>query len=491
MKSIKTILSGIFLILFTAPALLAQSTPDDTELKYRKWRLTIINPISTNGLSAPDYSAKYSLNIIGGYHGALDGYEIGGLYNYTKYYSAGFQFAGITNISSGAMEGLNIAGAVNYSKENMSGLQIAGFANVSEDQLQGLQVAGFTNVAQDGSSGLRVAGFMNYSDDYTEGLQTAGALNITKGDVSGLQAAGLLNYSGGDFEGLQATTGINYAGGIVSGLQAAGIGNLSMENFEGLLASGAVNYGRSNIAGLAASGGFNIAGSIEGLAAAGIGNFAREMQGLQFGTFNISEESTGLQIGLVNIAREFNGVPFGLISYYGNGRKNFDVRYSDAGFTDVGINLGTYRVYNMLILGYNTLLDRNVYRIGLAVGVEKNIEDSFESISSSTLFVNQEFSMVHHFEEEWTDRKNRIYSYKFLVGNCFGNGFSLYAGPGINMQVSRVENTNDYTWYSFWSPEWKGRQYRFWVGFTVGVRFFKQKNLPLIKDEFENWDWNW
>lgn len=490
MYPIKNSLISTFLIIIITTSLQAQTYDQKNDLEYRKWRFTLINPISTNGITAPEYTAKYSLNIIGGYHGGLDGYEIGGLYNYTKYYSSGFQFAGLTNISAGTMEGVNIAGIVNYSKGDMSGVQFAGFANISKNDIEGLQFAGFMNYAQDGTSGLRTAGFMNYSEDYVEGLQAAGGLNVTKGDISGLQAAGIMNYAGGNIEGLQAAAGFNYAGGNISGLQAAGIGNIANDNIEGLLAAGLVNYGKTNISGLVAAGGLNMGGTIEGLAAAGIGNFATEMQGLQFGGMNISTESTGLQVGIINYAKEFTGVPVGLISYYGNGRKNFDLRYSDAGFTEVGINLGTYRVYNMLLLGYNTTLDRNVYRVGLAVGLEKNIEDSFENIHSSTLFVNQEFSMTHHFEENWSRQKNRIYSYKFLVGNRFSSGFSLYGGPTLNMQVTRLDESSDYTWYSLWSPDWKGRQYRFWVGFTVGVRLLKQKNLPLLEDEFENWNWN-
>jgi hypothetical protein len=65
---------------------------------------------------------------------------------------------------------------------------------------------------------------------------------------------------------------------------------------------------------------------------------------------------------------------------------------------------------------------------------------------------------------------------------------SLYAGPSFNAQITRVNEANDYTWYSLWSPEAKGRQYRFWVGFTGGIRLFKQKKLPRFDDDFD-FDW--
>ena len=121
--------------------------------------------------------------------------------------------------------------------------------------------------------------------------------------------------------------------------------------------------------------------------------------------------------------------------------------------------------------------------------MEKNINDSFRGIESDQLFVNQEFSVLHHFEEDWSKETNLIFSYRYAVGKRFGNGLSFYGGPTYNIQVTRVNSANDYTWYSFWDPTWKGRQYRMWVGFTVGLRFFKQKDLPLISEM--DWDSDW
>lgn len=484
-KKITWLLGFSLLLSFSV---LAQNSEDYIE--YRKWRVTLVPPISTNGANTLNYSAKYSINFIAGYHGALDGYEIGSLFNYTKFYSYGFQLAGLVNATGGDMAGLNIAGIANYADDDMSGVQISGIANISKDELEGIQVTGGLNYSVRGSSGLQVAGLANVSKRDIEGLQVGGLFNYTSSDISGLQGAGLFNYAGDNVEGLQASAIFNYAEDGISGLQASGVANISGGYIEGLLASGLFNYSKSNASGLLVTGGLNISREIEGLSAAGIGNFARSMQGLQFAAVNVADEAVGLQIGIINIAKEFEGAPIGLLSVYGNGRKNFDVRFSDAGFTEIGITTGTYRVYNSFLFGYNTLLDRDVYRLGLAIGLEKNIQDSFENVESTTLFVNQEFSIHHHFEGEWSKSKNRIYSYKYMLGNRFGNGFSVYAGPSINMQVTRVDESNDYTWYSLWSPERKGRQYRFWVGLTIGIRLLHQKDLPLISDNFDN-DWGW
>ncbi|MEQ9310577.1 MAG: hypothetical protein RLN90_14065 [Balneolaceae bacterium] len=476
------------LVLSSFSYIFAQNSEND--LRYRKWRVTVIPPISTNGVATSNYSAKYSINFLGGYHGALDGYEVGALFNYNKFYSYGFQLVGGLNVTNGEMAGFNIAGLANYSEENMSGIQLSGISNISNDMLEGVQLAGVFNFSVRGSSGMQFAGFANVSKRSIEGIQVGGLFNYTESNIAGLQVAGLFNYAGDDVEGLQAAMGFNFSGDNISGLQAAGVGNIAKGNIEGLLASGFINFAREDASGLLVSGGFNIGRNIEGLTSAGIGNFALSMEGFQLGGINYARRAVGLQIGILNIAKEFEGAPVGLLSIYGNGRKNFDARFSDGGFTELGITTGTYRVYNSFLVGYNTLLDREVYRIGLAVGLEKNIQDSFENIESSTLFVNQEFSFHHVFEEKWTNRKNRILTYKYMLGNRFGNGFSVYGGPSINMQVTRVDDANDYTWYSIWSPTRKGKQYRFWVGFNVGVRLFHQKNLPLISDNFDN-DWGW
>ena len=453
----KKYLAGLLLgFLVISPLLQAQDTQ---QLEYRKWRFTLFPPLSTNGVNANQYTAKYSINLIGGIHGGLDGREFGLLFNVNKQYARGFQLVGGLNYSGGEMEGMNIAGLANMAKDDISGMQIAGFANIAGDDLEGMQIAG--------------------------------VLNFSKGNTSGLQAAGIGNASMYDIEGLQAASIFNFAGGDISGLQASGLFNIAQGDVEGLQASGLLNYSGGDISGLMATGGINYAHRIEGLTAAGLANISKESEGLQAATFNISDEAVGLQFGLINYAKEFEGMPIGVISYYGNGRKNIDVRYSDAGFTDIALTTGTYRVYNMAMIGYNTNFDRDVYRIGFGIGMEKNIQDIFEKVESNTVFVNQEFSVHHMWEGDWDKTLNRIYSYKYMIGKRFGNGVSLYGGPTFNMQVTRVNAASDYTWYSVWSPSRKGRDYRFWVGFTVGMRVFKQKNLPLMENDWDGWGEDW
>lgn len=498
-SNISTFMKRFFpYLLFTLSAILlstvayAQDYNQKSDLKYRKWRITLFPPLSTNGIAAPKYTARYSINILGGYHGGLDGGEIGGLINFNKYYTNGLQLSGLANASGGSMAGVNISGGLNFSSDSMSGIQMSGLTNISGYDLEGIQIAGLFNLANRNSSGLQFSGLANVAQGNIEGLQGAGLVNASLGSISGLQASGIANVARKDVKGLQATGGINFAGEAISGLQAAGGANIALKNIEGLMAAGAVNISLGNAGGIFASGLMNVANNAEGIVFTGGANIANNLTGVQIaGLLNASQKATGVQIGLINVAKEFQGVPVGLISFYGNGRKNIDTRFSVGGFTDIGITLGTHRVYNSLLLGYNTLLNRNVYRFGLAVGLEKNISDSFKNWKSESVFVNQEFAVTHQFEEKWSDKLNLIYSYKYLFGKRFNNGFSMYAGPSLNAQISRVQGSEDYTWWSFWSPKRKGRTYRFWVGFTAGIRIFKQKTMPRFSEEFSDLDVSW
>jgi hypothetical protein len=480
---------GSFLILFSllsSTNLYAQDNSGrDDRLEYRKWRITLIPPISTNGAKTLDYTARYSINLIGGWHGGVERFEFGTLFNYTSEYADGLQIAGITNISAGDANGLRIAGITNITKGDANGLMVAGFVNSSRGDINGLQLSGLMNLSGSDLSGLSLTPGINLSGGYVSGLSVAGVANIADKSVDGLFAAGGLNVGRDDLSGLSAAGIGNIAGNSIDGLSAAGFMNISNESLSGLILAGGVNISK-NIEGLTAAGFMNLSEYNSGLSGAGI-NISKYSEGLMIGALNFSREVSGMQIGLINLAEDMTGAPIGLFSLYGNGRKNLDLRIHDAGFTEVGLNLGTYRVNNMLIFGYNQFIPDPVYRIGWAIGVEQRASDHYPRMRSDDYYLNREFSITHQFEGDYDKTLNLIYSYRHSIGKHFGNGFSIYAGPSFNMMVSRVDNSDTYTWYSLWSPTRKGRQYRFWIGATFGIRFFKQKRLP---SKPENNDWS-
>ena len=116
---------------FTSELIDFENQSRDSTLSYTKWRVTFLNSLGTNGNNSQKFTAQYSINLIGGIHGGLDGREFGLLYNMETMYVRGFQLAGLANISLGEMSGLNIAGLTNYTEGPMKGLQLSGLVNFS------------------------------------------------------------------------------------------------------------------------------------------------------------------------------------------------------------------------------------------------------------------------------------------------------------------------------------------------------------------------
>lgn len=429
------ILTSVFILPSTA---FSQS---DEDLLYRKVRVTLVPGLSTNGVDAPRYNAKYSLNLLAGYHGGLDGYELG-LVNINRYFSRGLQ-AGLLNVSGGEMSGIQLSAFGNLSSGSQSGIQLSGMANISGGGMQGIHLAGFGNVSSSDMQGIQASGLMNISRGM-QGMQFAGIGNLSDGEMQGMQFSGIFNMSSGTSQGILISGITNISGGSAQGISLSGIANISEE--------------------------------LEGIGGAGIINLSRSFQGIQFsGIANIAERGEGVQIGLVNYAREFEGIPVGLISYYGDGRKNLDLWFSDGGFTHVGLTLGTREIYNQLSLGFNPLIpERNVWALGWSIGSYRTLDDAWNRPALSDYFSTHNFTFQRIFDGEWSSTPNAILSYKYLLGKNITPKTSLYFGPSLNLQISKQAGSSDYTWYSISETTRAGRDVRFWIGFTGGIRIFGQ-----------------
>jgi hypothetical protein len=425
-----------------------------SDLKYRKYRVSLVPGISSNGINAPEYSAKYSLNLIAGYNGGLEGFEIGPI-NINKHFSRGVQI-GVYNGTDGDMSGLHFGGLVNWSGSHMSGLQFAGLVNGSGGEMKGLQFAGIANISGSSISGIQMAGIANVANGPLQGIQFAGITNVSQYDIQGIQMSGIANVAGSNVQGIQMAGITNVNNGLAQGVIISGIANISMDEGQGIFYAGGLNYSRM----------------MQGVAISGVANVTGHMQGIQAaGLFNVADMGQGIQIGLFNYARDFEGVPVGLVSLYGNGRKNIDVWASDGGFTHIGFKTGTQSIYNMISIGYNpTITDRDVWALGWTIGAHRTLEEVWENDRYTGYFLNQDFSIQHIQDGGYNEGLNHIYSYRHLMGKHFNDRFSMYAGTTINMMVSKNANNDDYTWYSIHDMTRKGRDYKFWVGFTLGIQ---------------------
>jgi len=410
----------IILCLLQAPLLCAQDQPEDQEwkqygLEYRTFRVTLLPGLSTNGIDAANYASKYSLNILGGYDGALDkGFELGSLVNANKYYAHGVQIAGLGNYSGKETAGIQLAGLGNYSGNAMQGIQLAGIGNWSNADMQGMQFSGVFNLA----------------GGHSQGLQTAGVLNISQKSMQGLFGSGVGNIAGGEMQGLLFS----------------GVFNIAKDDMQGIAASGVLNYSKF----------------FQGISFSTV-NVSQEFQGIQIGNVNVAKQGQGIQIGMLNYADEFEGVPIGLISYYGNGRTNFDTWTNETGFSNVGVKLGTKEIYNMISIGYNPFLSRDVWQVGWSIGRLHEYEHHY---------LYSDFSYFKINEGGWTKDINSIVKYRLLFGKEFSNGFKIYGGPTLNMLISRIPESDDYTFYRMFDFSAKGRQYVFWTGLSFGIELF-------------------
>jgi len=392
----------LFLLLFPALSLHAQSdTQKPGELEYRKFRVSLVPGLSSNGVDAVHYRSRYSFNILAGYNGALAGLELGGLVNINKYEAEGLQFAGLANLSGQETTGLQFAGLINGAFGDMEGLQWAGIANFSNASVQGLQFAGVANIGRQSIQGLEFAGAFNYSE----------------GDVQGLLFAGAANISGGSMEGLLFSGALNYA-----------------QHLEGIMASTV--------------------------------NISRKSEGIQMGVLNVSRQSEGIQLGLLNYSDEFEGLPVGLISFYRDGRLNLAAWADASGFTNIGLKTGTWDIYNTFSIGYNPTLSGDIWQLGWTIGRHREYKH---------YFIDSDFSFFHINEGGWTDTVNQHYQYRVLFGTDLGPNTAIYAGPTLNMLLSKSDRFAEYAPYSFYDAGPGTAQFKMWFGLTAGIQFLRNK----------------
>jgi hypothetical protein len=235
--------------------------------EQRKFQVSFVPGLSTNGTLNSLTENQISFNVLGGYALGLDGFELSGIFALTRKNVKGFQLSGVFNINGGTTKGC----------------QTAGFFNTTIGSVNGLQLAGFSNTVQDSLNGAQISGFFNFSNGITDGLQLAGFANVSSDTISGAQVAGFTNVS------LKKT----------SALQLSGFANVGLKDVTAPQISGFMNVGK-NVNSLQLSGFINVAKNIK-----------------------------GAQIGIINISDSIRGIPIGLFSFSRKGYHQLEVSYND------------------------------------------------------------------------------------------------------------------------------------------------------------------
>ena len=140
-----------------------QASSDSTKDKTRAFQLSFVTPLGTNGLNSWNTTNKFSLNILTGYAGGLDGAEFTGLVSVLKSDMRGAQFAGLGHVVLGETKGAQFSGLFNVGLKSAHAWQFAGFINLVTKETKGLQCAGFTNIVTDSLSGVQISGLFNFA----------------------------------------------------------------------------------------------------------------------------------------------------------------------------------------------------------------------------------------------------------------------------------------------------------------------------------------
>ena len=178
----------------TTPAILISAltceflcSQETTPYRHFPVQVSFVYPIGIHGTRSVSFTYNFSLNVLTGNTGNIDGCEIGGLLNTNQGNMSGVQIAGLGNMTKGNVNGLQIGGLYSLA-DSVEGLQLNGiFSKCGE--LDGLQISGILNLST--SSESSIAGIANINTGKQKGVQLAGIYNQTK-VLNGVQI-GLIN----------------------------------------------------------------------------------------------------------------------------------------------------------------------------------------------------------------------------------------------------------------------------------------------------------
>jgi len=373
-------------------------------------------PLSTNGAQGPEVRTRFSFSVIGGYVGAVDGFELGGVFNIVRDGFRGLELGGAVNAVGGVARGVQLAGGANIVGGMIVGVQAAGGANVVGGMMDGVQLAGGANINGGGLRTAQLAGGVNFVGGYVEAVQLAGGANICGGDLRGLQLAGGANITSGNGSGAQIAGGANICGGLLSGCQLAGGANI-----------------------------------------------AEEFSGAQVGTVNIAGRGKGLMLGVVNVVDELDGPAIGLVSIVGNGMFHVDATFADHAVANVALKFGSKTVYNTVVFGWKPQEPARVL-LGYGIGYRMRRDRLF-------LDVDAVGHSVREPDEPFEgDNLPLLAQLRFTGGWQVMEGFSLIAGIAGNVWVADegeyYHGLYDLVLYDNGS---QNTRVLIWPGFSVGV----------------------
>lgn len=356
-------------------------------------QVSLLPPLSSNGVNNAGSVNRLSINIIAGYAGGVKGAEFGGFANILKYNMEGLQLSGFTNVVGHSVNGIQAAGFVNVNGTNVQGIQLSGFANVNGDSLKGMQLAGFVNVNGVSMNGLQGAGFVNWNGGNSVGYQSAGFCNVVNGSLHGAQFAGFNNTVKGNIKALQLSGFSNVVAGDMHGLQGAGFANV-------------------------------VAGDIQGM----------QMSGF----INVGKRLSGVQLGFINYCDSVKtGSPFGFLSIVKHGYHKPEIFTNESFQGGIQYKTGTNVFYNIFSFAVHHTASRTYYAWGYGVGTKlKLLNRSAINLDLSSHHINS--------GNTWTTHLNMLNKLSVTYSYGIFRNLTLFAGPSFNVFVSKNQGQSDF-----------------------------------------------
>lgn len=397
---------------------------DDTI--HRKFQLSFVPFVGTNGALSGNVINDFSLNILGGYSLGVRRFEFAGLFNTVRGDMHGAQFAGWFNASLAKNKGMQFAGLANMAVDSSTGPQFAGLVNVNFGHTRSLQMAGLGNYNHGDSKGIQFAGLLNFSLGVQQGPHFAGLFNFAVRDAGPVQVAGLFNFTAGNMRGVQLGGLFNYSNEQFHGVQIAGLFNVS----------------------------------------------PKYAHGLQLAPLNFATHVNGSQIGVINVAKSIKGMPVGILSIVGDGYHKIEISADEIFYTNVAFRTGVRKFYNIITAGANPATfekDSTLWSFGYGVGTAPRINDK--------LFLNFDITSQQIVHGNNVDHLNLLN--KFFVGVDFqvAKSLSITTGFTLNAHIkdkdaSVSDITADYRPSILYERDMGSkRELAMWIGGKIGVRF--------------------
>ena len=427
---------------------------ENNELKLFPAQISVYYPVGTHGRQSQNYSYNFSINMLYGKTGGINGLEFSGLYGRVRGDVSGIQVAGLANRVDKEMKGIQMAGLSNVVGGGLNGIQMAGLANVVGDGARGIQLSSLTNVVGDGMKGIQVSGFANVIGDEMNGIQVSGFASVVGDEMKGIQVSGFASVVGDHMKGTQISGFASVVGDDMDGIQISGIANVAGKEMKGIQIAGVVNA-TDNMGGIQIAGIYNRTTKMTGINIGGIYNRINTLNGLQIGIVSINDTiEKGISMSVVNIVK--NGA-----------YKEWELSVSDYANVALSFKMGMQNFYTIYTAGA-TFIEDNLWIFGGGFGNRTPINSRFD--------FQHELMSCYYFPSNFKNI-NHTYLTRLKLGFVYNlnEKFGLSLAPSVYVMNTKKDKSPESEYYkitpfgAFYTKDKNFKQLSSGVGVTLAI----------------------